>query len=254
MKVNGVVPEWRYPVSTERDFSRSINSVIDKMIIRMQTNLQPMKFDADEEQIQAAESDLETYADILIAALIASLPSIAYTIYKFNTKQWLRVAKGAGGAKNPAVMLIGILSERSEPWYMPQVNLWQGQAKTSIKKLVMNVVADYTAQLRNQSAINTPKPEVEKILKQRYKVYTSWGTNRAVGIIGTFNSRLMRERLKEAGVTKYIWRGVMDERERESHVRREGKVLDLNSTDIFPAEEYGCRCWAVPYFNKETNK
>jgi len=62
----------------------------------------------------------------------------------------------------------------------------------------------------------------------------------------------MRQRLNDAGVTHYIWRGKLDERERLKHLRWEGKIIGLDTDHVFPGEEYGCRCWAEPYFSTNT--
>lgn len=250
MKIKGVAVKWQYPESTERDFSRSIQGMIDGLVSRMKGNFSLMKFDEDEDKIERVEEDLENYADALIAALLLSLPAFATAIYKFNTKQFLRVAKSAGGKENQSVILIGMMPDKFRPeWYGEQYALWAAQARTSVKRLASNVIDDYTNQLRTLSANNSSKDEAVKVINGRYKVYSSWGKNRSSGIINTFNSRLMRQRIKDTGVTHYMWRGVMDAREREKHVRWEGKIIRFDSDHVFPAEEYNCRCWAVPVFD-----
>lgn len=250
MKINGVATQWRYPESSERELSRSLQDMSAKLSARMRDELRPMKFDATEEEINETEKGLLDYAESLLLPIIGSLSVTALTIYKFNSKQWMRIAKSAGGSKNEAVMLLALIGpSAAESWYSPQYSLWRAQATTSMRKLAANIVTDFTDKLRTASGQGKDKDFVVDLARERFEVYRSWSKNRASGIVGTWNSRLMRQRLKDAEVTHYFWRGVMDLREREKHVRLEGKRIALDSYHVFPGEEYNCRCWAVPEFS-----
>ena len=256
MKINGIAKQWRFPESSERQLSRLLDGFAGDIVARMQGNLKPMKWDADEDQIAAVERDLLDYAESLLSTIFITLPSLAFAIYKFNSKQWLKIAKSAGGKDNHAVLLLILIgANTSEEWYMSQYNLWESQTKDSMRKLAANIITDFTGKLRAAAANGFDEERVFEETNQRYKVYSSWARNRASGIVTTWNSRMMRQRLKDAAVTHYFWRGVMDLREREKHVKWEGKRIALNSNHIFPGEEYGCRCWVVPDFStrKEVN-
>lgn len=63
-----------------------------------------------------------------------------------------------------------------------------------------------------------------------------------------FNGKLNKLRQSELGITHYIWQGVMDERERDEHVDREGKEYAWNEppADGNPGEPINCRCWGEP--------
>jgi SPP1 gp7 family putative phage head morphogenesis protein len=54
-----------------------------------------------------------------------------------------------------------------------------------------------------------------------------------------------------AGVTEYLWSGVMDKRERRTHVRMEGRRCSWSSRPeplgYHPGEDYQCRCIALAY-------
>ena len=252
MKINGVATVWRYPESSERELSRSLQDLAAKLTARMRDELKPMKFDASEDEIQQTEQGLFDYVEELLAPIIGYLPTIAFTIYKFTSKQWLKVARSAGGKKNPAVMLLALIGATgSESWYGDQYALWQAQVVTALRKYSANMITDFTGKLREASGQGKSKDFVVDLAKARFEVYRSWGKNRASGIIGTWNSRMMKQRIKDAEVTHYFWRGVMDLREREKHVKWEGKRIAVDSDHVFPGEEYNCRCWAVPDFTGE---
>lgn len=64
--------------------------------------------------------------------------------------------------------------------------------------------------------------------------------------IGKLNGRLTQLRQENIGVKSYIWRGSLDERERLSHVEREGKEFrwDNPPDDGHPGQPILCRCSA----------
>lgn len=66
--------------------------------------------------------------------------------------------------------------------------------------------------------------------------------------VGKFYGQVQGARQKELGVTRYIWRGVLDRRERPHHVAREGQIFswDAPPEGGHPGEEILCRCTAEP--------
>lgn len=67
-------------------------------------------------------------------------------------------------------------------------------------------------------------------------------------------SKFRETRYKDIGANKYIWRGVMDEREREDHKELQGQIFTWDSPPVVdqrtgrrahPGEDFGCRCVAV---------
>lgn len=252
MKVNGIVKQWRFPEASERQLRRSLQEAVKELVVFMRSKTRAMKFDATEEEISDAESEIMEYAKMLAYSLIGLLPTLAKAIYTFNSKQFVNVAKSAGGAKEPAViLLIAFGATQSEEWYKRLYDEWETISSHSFDKLFNNIVMDWSDKIRQANFTGKNTAQVNELSESRFVVYKSWASNRAAGIVGSWNSRLMRQRLYDAKVDSYIWRGVMDDRERLKHVLLEGKIISLNSTHVFPGEEYGCRCWAVPNFRKE---
>jgi len=72
--------------------------------------------------------------------------------------------------------------------------------------------------------------------------------------IGKLNAEVNQDRQQALGVTSYIWRGVLDVRERDSHVAFEGRRFEWNGDApigvsgqvIQPGYEICCRCHAEP--------
>ena len=249
MKISGRVPNWRYPEASERALARKLEEATRDLVVEMRERLDSMKFDATNEEIEEAESDIEEKALEIFMAVIVALASIGLTMYRFNSRQWLAIAIAAGGKDNPAVMMLKQNGETgAEQWYSETFDKWHGLAISSVRKLANDIVADWSIKVKTENAKGANREKIDSIIEDRYAIYGSWSRNRASGIIGTFNSMLMMQRLKDAKVSHYFWFGMMDDRERESHILLEGKRRPVNGEGIFPGEEYGCRCWAVPDF------
>lgn len=252
MKVKRIIKQWRYPEASENYLARQTSELVGEIVKRLEANTKLMKFDATDSEVSQGESDASTFSDFLLMALIALLPTLARTVYRFNSKQWLLIASYYGGKDNDSVVLLKARgAEGKEEWYNKKYELWRSASEATIRKLTRDIVADWSATVRAESLKGTAEKEVTEILKARYKVYTSWANNRARGVVHSWNSILMRQRLDDAGVRFYIWRGVLDERERIQHVLWEGKRIGMSTNHVFPGEPYGCRCWAQPDFSKE---
>lgn len=249
MKVKRIVKAWRYPEASERQLGRSLSEFASDLVVFARDKLDGMRFDASDAEINNAEKEIEDYAAELLASLAMALPALALQIYKFNSKQWYLVAVSAGGAKNEAVALLDLLgASANEPWYQEKQQQWLSLTEASYRKLANDIIADWSQNVRRANIQAKGRDYVDELIEQRYKVYTGWSYNRSRGIVATWNSILMRQRLEDAGVTHYLWRGKLDERERLKHLRWEGKRIGVDSDHIFPGEEYGCRCWAEPDF------
>jgi SPP1 gp7 family putative phage head morphogenesis protein len=70
--------------------------------------------------------------------------------------------------------------------------------------------------------------------------------------IGKLNAKVNQDRQEAMGVTGYVWRGAMDNRERDEHRDREGKHFDWDDppADGHPGEPIMCRCTAEPDFSE----
>lgn len=99
--------------------------------------------------------------------------------------------------------------------------------------------------------------ELKQNIIQTYNT-SKWNAERiARDQITSLYAQLNQYRQEELGIDEYIWRGMMDNREREKHVLLEGQRRKWSSTDIKPGQEILCRCWAQPvldnFFKKVKN-
>ena len=241
------VKRWRFPEASERQLSRSIKSAVRDLVVFMRGKTRTLKFDATEQEISDAKNEIEDFVRELIQSIIALLPQIGSAVYSFNSKQWLSVAKATGGKSNPVILLLMTYgANMQEEWYQTLYGQWLSMSAESVEKLFGNIVADWSTKIRQANFEGKKTNQVNELAEKRFAVYSSWAGNRATGIVGSWNSRLMRQRLLDAKVTAYYWHGMLDERERLKHLQWEGKEIGIDEIHPFPGEEYGCRCWAIP--------
>lgn len=231
---------WKYPQTIENQVNRNLSVAVTELISAMKESATRLKIDTAEELEQE-----DNYLDEIIAALIASvvvtLPAIGASIYRYNSSQFLILAIKTGGEPIQSVMNLRINGiNGDEDWYQSDLNQWLYTSNKSVEKLLNNIKDDFI-----QSASIIQSGDYLKI-NERYKIYRKRTANIASGITSSINSTFMRRRLQDAGVSHYIWHGMLDERERKSHLVKEGLSFRLGGNDIFPGQEYGCRCWAVP--------
>lgn len=231
---------WKYPQTIENQVNRNLSVAVTELISAMKESATRLKIDTAEE-LEQEDNYLDAIIAALIASVVATLPAIVASIYRYNSSQFLVLAIKTGGGSVQSVMdlrLNGINGD--EDWYQSDLNQWLYTSSKSIDKLLNNIKDDFI-----QSASIIQSGDHLKI-NERYKIYRKRTANIASGITSSINSTFMRRRLQDAGVSHYIWRGMLDDRERKSHLIREGLSFRLGGNDIFPGQEYGCRCWAVP--------
>jgi SPP1 gp7 family putative phage head morphogenesis protein len=83
----------------------------------------------------------------------------------------------------------------------------------------------------------------------RFDVARSRADTIARDQVGKLNGQLTELRQQNLGISQYTWRGVGDERERESHRANNDQVFDWDSPPEetgHPGDDINCRCYAEP--------
>ena len=235
-----VMTRWKYPQTIESQVNRNLSIAVTELISAMKESATRLKIDTAEE-LEEEDGYLDGVIAALVASFISTIPAIGAAIYRYNSSQFLVLAIKTGGRSNPGVLDLEVNGiNGDEPWYNDDLNQWIYTTNKSAIKLLNNIKDDFL-----QTAAAIQNGDYVK-LSDRYKIYRKRTANIASGIVSSLNSTLMRRRLEDAGVSRYIWHGMLDDRERQSHIAREGLSFKLGGNDIFPGQEYGCRCWSVP--------
>lgn len=239
---------WTYPQAIEGQVNRNLSVAVSELTEQLRLSAKKLKIDTAEE-IESEEEDIDGVIAALLASIVSALPAIALQIYRFNSAQFLKVANNSGGKNNSAVIALGLYGVNAdELWWRDFRGWWILATRTSASKLLNNIKDSFI-----QLAVEGQSGQAID-LDSLYSSSRKKTANIASGIVSSLNSRLMKQRLDDAGVENYVWRGVLDERERHSHVIREGVTFKVDGSDagkldglaIFPGQQYGCRCWSVP--------
>lgn len=235
-----VTTRWKYPQTIESQVNRNLSIAVTELISAMRESATRLKIDTAEE-LEEEDGYLDGIIAALVASFISTIPAIGAAIYRYNSSQFLVLAIKTGGRSNPSVLDLEVNGiNGDEPWYNDDLNQWIYTTDKSARKLLNNIKDDFL-----QTAATIQSGDYAK-LSDRYKTYRKRTANIASGIVSSLNSTLMRRRLEDAGVSRYVWHGMLDERERLTHIKKEGVSFALDGDDFFPGQEYGCRCWAVP--------
>lgn len=250
IKKNRKPKVWLFPHAIEREYvgylrglAGSINDVVNKKLVEIEPH-----FKADVRQ-DGISDWLENW---LIALLQAVLPFVdeenivgfvrgyVTQMADFNHKQFHKVVR--------SVYQVNIFT--SEPWLEEVLRL----AEWENIQLINSIPTQTLEKLRTRFMQAIRKGERWESVVDDVKSILNTNEKRATLIardqIGKLNGHLTKLRQQNIGVKSYIWRGMLDERERAHHVDREGKQFDWDNPpdDGHPGEPILCRCYAEAVF------
>lgn len=243
--------QWRYPLGDELDYLRALRTYAEAAILAVERHVLPelprvLRQDdlrntpeSDEgwfESLRRAFMDALGAATVTDRAAQGLVALVAQRVEKYNKEQYHRLLRRAYGVDvfkaEPALARI------LRPWEAENIGLIKSIPEQYLDTLHGRVVAavrkgtslrDMTAQIRQ--TYDLPRQRAELIARDQ---------------IGKLNGDLTEYRQTNIGVKKYRWRGVLDERERDEHVAREGQEFEWDNppADGHPGKPIRCRCWA----------
>ncbi len=106
----------------------------------------------------------------------------------------------------------------------------------------------YTGKLLHNPSNKEDNKHVNRAVKEKDMCYIE------NHIMCKINSNFYPKYTRETLPTKYyIWRTQGDDKVRSSHAELEGTIHSVNE-NIFPGEEYNCRCWAEEITDEDFDK
>ena len=195
--------------------------------------------------------------------LYDDIQSISVKFYReFTDAEIKRMAKKAGlsvskfNAQNlnrQFGAVLGIDLFGGEPWveeYLSMYVLNNVQLIKTIPQRFFNDMANTVYEgFKNGDTWQTLQDE----LSERFEI-TDWNAERiARDQVGKLNGALNEERQAQVGVDEYKWRGVGDERERDSHVLNNDQTFSWDDPPTetgHPGDDIMCRCYAEPVLDK----
>lgn len=258
-RIRRVNPDWKQPTASERSYRASLVSMTDDYIREVKASLDALDLDAGLrhdgiiDDIGALFAHFKAVANRLTNGPIASLPRIFSRVSSFNDKQWRRVIKVGTGMDYPAsrdhsATGLGIDAYRAEPWLDRMQDAWVSNNTDLIKSLPDRMAGNIQQLVKNAVVNGTSADTLRDQIQKEYGTTRYRAELIAIDQIQKANAALAKQRQKDAGVTRYEWRGVLDARERATHKAREGKEYEWDDPpeDGHPGEPVRCRCHASP--------
>lgn len=245
--------QWRYPLGDERDYLRALRTLAEAAVLAVERYVLPvlpvvLRQDDLRNTPEGDEGWFESlrraFMEALGAAEVADgnaqglAAMVAQRVEKYNKEQFHRLLRRAYGVDvfKAEPGLAGVL----RPWEAENIGLIKSIPEQYLNTLHGRVVAavrqgtslrDMTTQIRETYGL--PRNRAELIARDQ---------------IGKLNGDLTRYRQTNIGVEEYDWHGVLDERERDEHVAREGQRFRWDSPPPggHPGQPIRCRCWGSP--------
>lgn len=132
-----------------------------------------------------------------------------------------------------------------EPWLKQEIKAFTKNNVSLIKSIPEQSFSRIEQQVTRAAQRGILTSDLSKTLQKEYDVTENRAKLIARDQLSKFNSDLTQSRQKSVGVTKYTWSTSMDERVRDSHAEKEGKVFSWNDPPAdtgHPGEDYNCRC------------
>lgn len=263
-------PKWSHPEALERRYTKALRQYARRCQRASNEMLLPeiealvIKAGLRGDALDEESTDEGSWADDLAALLLAMLAGlrgrsrleifvgmagpdspddVGVTEYgaeveRFNMNQWQKQIERQYGERYA----------RSEPWMQGLMRAWELENL----KLIRSIPEQYIDQLQGVVTRAISEGLSVTAVKDAVRATYDQPLNRAeliaVDQVGKLNARITRYRQEAIGIKGYIWRGVLDDRERRAHVLREKQrfLWSKPPYDGHPGEAIRCRCWAAP--------
>lgn len=286
-------PTWLSSKAIENKYYRYINSIIRQYIEVTVKEIKPLMSDWNKEVKGFTEDSYpedfteiekkweQLTEDIFISgkdSLETEITGIAILVSIFNLKQWKKILKKT----------VGIEYTPIEAWERKVINSFVRENVALIKGLT----SDYQKKITSTIIQGFRDGQTaEKLAKDLTSINKEFSTGKIVvdpktgkkrrtqsrarliarDQINKLNGQLTRLRQMEAGVNKYIWRTVRDERVRSpAHANMEGKYCRWDDPTVYsddkgktwksrstisgvkkhPGQDIQCRCFGEPVFEE----
>lgn len=136
----------------------------------------------------------------------------------------------------------------SEPWLPPVIDAFTQENVSLIKSIPADYFSDLEKKLSADLADGVRWEELTETIAERYGIAERRAELIARDQAGKFFGDLNRVRQVDLGIDGAIWRGMLDNRERDEHLDREGQSFDWETgiDGETPGQPVLCRCNGEP--------
>ena len=253
-----------YPVAIEREYRRRLLRRVEEVTRRVARELEAIvreverrrqadaRADADEDLAERARQML-----IRLRGMVGREPppsgpleATAGDVDRFATgRVQSLVASAAEKARDPAAQAIARVPLFRTPEARQRAEAWARENVSLITSIDARYFDDLERLFVGAIERGTNGDALRKILQERYGVSRSRAELIARDQIAKLNGQIAEARQRELGITEYRWSTVGDERVRESHAAKDGRIFrwsDPPADTGHPGQDFSCRCTAEP--------
>ena len=157
----------------------------------------------------------------------------------------------AKSSKDTIKKVTGIDVFYEEPYLEDFIRTFAVANAGLITKMKDDVLDQISQRVFEAFRAGTRAEDLSDEIADRFGVSESRANTIARDQFSKLNAGLDRLRQQELGVNKYTWRGVDDNRERDSHRENNNEVFSYDDPPVEtgnPGDDVNCRCWAEPYW------
>lgn len=237
------LPKWKHPKAAERDYIRSLQHLADDVATAVRANVYPVLalFRADAVEDEPASSGwteelrqafVAASAEVSVAAYVEAMRKFGDQASRYNKMQFQRILRAGYG--------VDVFAD--EPWLADTMSQWEAQNVKLIKSIPAQALDRMHGKVTAAVRQGKTSRDLQKILIDEFGITKRRAALIGDDQIGKLNGQLTKERQTGIGVESYRWRGVLDRRERDAHVAREGVRFKWSSppADGNPGEPVRC--------------
>lgn len=240
--------KWLHPLADERAYSAELVAIaraVEKAVREEVFPLLSTREDAIEDIPESAGfferirlGFLRALERVDLTAVPGRVTDMARRVSGFNKRQFHAVVRQA--------YEVDIFV--NEPWLADMAKAWESENVA----LIRSIPQEALQRMHGKVLASVRRGGTVKDLRDDLINEFGIAKNRAELIandqIGKLNADLTEQRQRQIGVEDYTWRGVLDARERDEHVEREGQVYSWAKPppDGHPGKPIRCRCRAEP--------
>lgn len=137
---------------------------------------------------------------------------------------------------------------RAEPWLADMLRAWESQNLALIRSIPERYVDDLQGTVIRAINQGQSATDLSATIKSTYDTPVKRAQLIADDQVGKLHSQLVQARQQAIGVKEYVWRGILDARERPEHRAREGQTYKWTNppSDGHPGQPVRCRCYPQP--------
>ena len=249
------------PKSKERDYERALVPILKTMaaLIRSKVISQIPSWSKEFEQFRPSNIKNDDVSDSIGRAF----SQVRTELYReYTPVEISRLAQKVGKSvseynqyllANGMKRVLGFDIFFGQPYLKAELNMFAtlntslivGMVDETISKVQKDVMLGFTQGVRAEEIAK----DLEKYIDPLNGTVRSRARLIARDQVNKLNGQLTELRQNELGIERYTWRTMGDERVRESHAAKDGKVFEWSDPPADtgnPGEDIQCRCYAEP--------